>query len=288
VDDLIQSTAWLESASGLHTPIHGTCFLGRSATSNIVLADDRISRRHAMVHAQGEDEYWLIDLGSSNGTYVNGRRISHPCRLADRDRIELGAQCFTFRHPKATPLTDAALTTTDKTVQDIKAVQCWLVVADIEASTRFIKSAAPEEGLRITGRWLSRCKQLIEERGGVINKFLGDGFLAYWPERGQAAGAVTQAARELKRIQQEAEPRFRVVVHVGKVFVGGGASLGEESLLGNEVNFVFRMEKLAGSLGVPCLLSEAASNQLQTLLPTEEAGRHALPGFDGQFKFFSF
>src|SRR6266516_7525877 len=44
-----------------------------------------------------------------------------------------------------------------------------------------------------------------------------------------------------------AEPRFRFIFHFGPVAIGGVASLGEESLMGIEVNFAFRLEKLASS-----------------------------------------
>jgi adenylate cyclase len=288
VDSQSQTAAWLEAVGGLRTSIQGTCFLGRSSTNNIVLNDDRVSRRHTMVHAQGPEEFWLIDLGSSNGTYLNGRRVTQPCRLAEQDRLELGGQCFIFRQPKGTGSTDSGPRTTEKTIQDIKAANCWLLVADMEASTQFIQAATPEEGLRVTGTWLSRCKQLVEERGGTINKFLGDGFLAYWREQESTAPAVVQAVQQLKKLQGEAQPRFRVVLHYGKVLMGGSASLGEESLLGHDVNFVFRMEKLAGSIGAACLLSEPARDQLRSLLPTTEETRRGLPGFEGEFLFFAF
>ena len=47
-------SARLESSLGLHTPVHGSCFLGRAATNHIVLTDDRASRRHAVVQTQGD------------------------------------------------------------------------------------------------------------------------------------------------------------------------------------------------------------------------------------------
>ena len=62
--------------------------------------------------------------------------------------------------------------------------------------------------------------------------------------------------------------------------------MGEESLLGNEVNFVFRMEKLAGSIGVSALLSEAANGQIKDFLSTAEEGSHPVASFDGTFLFF--
>jgi class 3 adenylate cyclase len=79
-----------------------------------------------------------------------------------------------------------------------------------------------------------------------------------------------------------------VVLHHGEVFMGGVASLGEENLSGKEVNFVFRMEKLASALGVSRLLSEAAHGQLAGRLQAKDVGTHILSGFEGQYRFFSF
>ena len=74
----------------------------------------------------------------------------------------------------------------------------------------------------------------------------------------------------------------------GGVVVGGSASMGEESLMGNEVNYVFRMEKLAGALGHLRLLSEPAYARLKPFLTATDQGRHPVPSFEGEFAFFSF
>ena len=96
------------------------------------------------------------------------------------------------------------------------------------------------------------------------------------------------ALAELRSLQDASELRFRIVLHFGQVFVGGGASLGEESLLGNEVNFAFRMEKLAGSLGTLRLLSEPAHAHIKPLMSTAEEGRHPVASFEGEFLFYTF
>src|SRR5438445_1739568 len=281
------AAAWLEPGSGDPTPIRGTCFLGRATNSSLVLPSDKVSRRHAMVHAQGQEEYWLIDLGSANGTYLNGRRVGRPSRLADQDQIKIAHYTFTFRHPRVRPAT-AETITAEKTIQEIKSLNCWLLVADIESSTQFTQRLPLGEAPRVTGRWLAECKQIIDDSNGAINKFLGDGFFAYWLEGEGTAASVARALAVLKQHQAREQPRFRVVVHYGKVFVGGAASLGEESLLGNEGNFVFRMEKLAGSLGTARLVSAAAQERLKSFCPMQEEGRHAVASFDGEFLFYTF
>jgi class 3 adenylate cyclase len=57
--------------------------------------------------------------------------------------------------------------------------------------------------------------------------------------------------------------------------------------MGKEVNFVFRMEKLAGSLGISLLTSAAGKSQLESLMKCDPAGAHELKGFEGKHDFFS-
>ena len=82
-----ESSVWLESMTGERISIAESCVLGRSKGSQVVVDDTRVSRRHAMIHRQGAGEFWLVDLGSANGTQLNGRHVSQPCRLFDLDKI---------------------------------------------------------------------------------------------------------------------------------------------------------------------------------------------------------
>lgn len=282
------SIARLEEISGLCHPINGTASIGRTDASQIVLPDQKVSRRHAMVHVDENGEYWLVDFGSSNGTYHNGRRVTQPIRLCDGDKIEIGHFHLFFRLPGSPQRADEQLPGTDRTIHDIKSSPCWLLVADIEGSTQLIKKLAEDELPMITSQWLVECKRVVEECGGEINKFLGDGFFAYWNDRPDAATDVIRALNALKILQEKANPCFRLVLHFGTVFMGGAASMGEESLLGKEVNFIFRLEKLAGSLGARRLMSETAQARIGPALATTDIGRHPVQSFEGEFALYSF
>ena len=69
----------------------GTSCLGRADDNDVKLAEASISRHHAAIAVEG-DHAWITDLGSTNGTYLNGRRLpgreSRP--LADGDRLQVG------------------------------------------------------------------------------------------------------------------------------------------------------------------------------------------------------
>ena len=279
---------WLESANGHRTPVRGSCFLGRAPSCEVVLANGKVSRQHALVNRQSEAEFWLIDLGSVNGTYLNGRRVAQPCRLFDGDQIRIAEFAFSFRYPQARTRSDPDTTPSEATVLEVRHLTCWLLVADIQGSTQLLRKLPLETAHRTTGLWLATCSRLLKQHHGTINKFLGDGFLAYWPDEPSSAQSIAPTLLALKNLQESGDPSFRCVLHFGTVSSGGYASLGEENLSGNEVNFVFRLEKLAASLGAPRLLSEPANERIKHFLPTIPEGQHVIPDFAQQFSFFSF
>ena len=63
--------------------------IGRDDTAGIVIEDDRVSRRHALVTVF-EDGARVNDLGSTNGTWVNGARIAVPHPLLEGDELRVG------------------------------------------------------------------------------------------------------------------------------------------------------------------------------------------------------
>ena len=68
----------------------GTTLLGRAEDNDVVYEEPRVSRQHAAIRG-GRDGYWLQDLGSRNGTFVNGVRVEgEGLHLRDQDTIELG------------------------------------------------------------------------------------------------------------------------------------------------------------------------------------------------------
>jgi len=216
--------AWLET-NGEHHTLHGTCSVGRAAANSLVLDLPKVSRMHALIQLQNIGEFWLVDLGSSNGTFLNKRRVHQPVRLHDQDKVLIGGRQFIFREPEEIS-PEYQTTIAERTIQEIENVPCWLLVADIVDFTPLSRSVVGERLAALVGGWFATCKKIIEEHGGTINKYLGDGILAYWHE-GDATPEDTAATIEaLKKAQALAEPRFRFILHFGLVAIGGVASLG--------------------------------------------------------------
>jgi len=71
--------------------------LGRSRECDVVIDDPNVSRQHAEVRPDGGGDGWLlVDLGSTNGTILDGRRIDAAMRLTPGDEIEIGTSTITF------------------------------------------------------------------------------------------------------------------------------------------------------------------------------------------------
>jgi hypothetical protein len=77
--------------------------LGRSRECDVRLSDLNVSRRHAELRQEGS-AYWIVDLGSMNGTVVNGRRVERE-ELRDGDRITLGETEIVFGRASSGPRT---------------------------------------------------------------------------------------------------------------------------------------------------------------------------------------
>lgn len=76
-------------------PLRGEVHLGRDKENTIVVADQKVSRRHANM-TPIDDTYILTDLGSANGTFLNGVQLAQPTRLKQHDRLLLGDTTFLF------------------------------------------------------------------------------------------------------------------------------------------------------------------------------------------------
>jgi adenylate cyclase len=278
--------AWLEAADGRCHPIKGSCSLGRAGANTIVLESPKVSRRHALIHRQNIGELWLIDFGSSNGTFLNKRRIHHPIRLSDGDQITIGDQLFKVREPIAVS-EEYKTDVMQRTLREIETLPCWLLVADIRAFTPLTRQMQSLDLDVLVGAWILSCKEIIENQHGIINKYLGDGFLAYWREADTSPEEIVAVISALKELQRKEGPAFRLVVHFGAVDIGGVASMGEESLMGGEVNLVFRLEKLAGSLGEPYCMSETARTKLNGLVRPRSLGEFELKGFEEKCAFYA-
>lgn len=87
-----------EASHTIVTEFSTNWLIGRSRTCAISIPNTSISRCHAVISYCPERGFNIMDVGSSNGTFVNRRRLQAqvPCQLYDGDLIELSHTCIEF------------------------------------------------------------------------------------------------------------------------------------------------------------------------------------------------
>jgi pSer/pThr/pTyr-binding forkhead associated (FHA) protein len=73
--------------------------IGRSRECDVQVEDANVSRRHAELRQEGAS-YWIVDLDSTNGIEVNGRKLKRS-KLEDGDRVTMGSTDILFRRERA-------------------------------------------------------------------------------------------------------------------------------------------------------------------------------------------
>jgi adenylate cyclase len=269
-------------------PLVGKTFsLGRAKDNNVVFTSNKVSRRHALVHAQGGSEFSLVDLGSSNGTHLNGRRVIHPVALQDGDVIQIGEESMVFRlESMQTPEAECYHTETQLTVREVNELTCWFLVMDIENFVQLSSERPTEELARTVGSWLAECQRVIESHGGALSKFLGDGVLVYWNARFSEPTDVVAALTALRTMQLRREPPFRWALHFGTAAFGAASAPGELSAIGQDLNFLFRLERLAAENNFPSIISDTAHSHLESMLEAQPLGCFHVKGFPGKHSVF--
>ncbi len=93
---------WLISDGSSIALQPGATVIGRAADADMVIRSPKVSRRHARI-AVGTDRCVLEDLGSTNGTWVNGDRLEAPRELVHGDRIRIGRGARVYQFASSDP-----------------------------------------------------------------------------------------------------------------------------------------------------------------------------------------
>jgi adenylate cyclase len=283
------ANTWIETEDGQRLPLERSCRLGRKPGSDITISGPKASREHAFIQVQDESEFWLIDLGSLNGTFLNNQRLLRPTRLHNGDRFVIAGLAFLFRQSGGV-VTPGGMTTVrgaSATVLDLVERKAWLVIVDIENFVELSRTLPRDELAVSVGTWIQKGRRLVEKAGGRISKFLGDGFLACWDTAGDKTPAVMDVLSGFHELRESGSVKFRTIVHHGIVTFGGAMQLGEENMFGPELNYIFRLEKLAAQLCVTQCASHTAEPHLAPHLRLEAVpGEHPLKGIPGLHRCF--
>lgn len=285
------NNCWLELPGGGTFWLKGRCTIGREIDNDLVLQGRGISGHHAML-VPSTGGFSVTDLRSRNGTYLrrsNGGKtddslLSAQTELNDADELLFGEAMVRFRCNRVTPPADESTGRSTVPFDRVRVRTCWLILADVEGYTTLSEQIGSAAALPKLRAWIAEMRPLVENHGARINGYLGDAILAYWVCDFSAPDQVTGLARTLIAFQAKSPLPFRFVVHHGEVlFTSGGKG---EELGGQEVNFIFRAEKIAKGLGARAILTTTAARSLGLADRAPSAGRSTAKGISGEHEFF--
>ena len=132
-------------------PLAEKVLLGRGMDCQILLPDSVISRRHALIEQRGE-QYWLTDLESGGGTFINDLRLDAnlPVPLGEHDRIRIGAWRFRVRSNASVSRTHASSALGTGTSAGLTQIGAPVLAAQarLELLVEFVAASADKASLQ--------------------------------------------------------------------------------------------------------------------------------------------
>src|SRR5229473_1935729 len=267
-----QGMAWLERPSGERRYVESELRIGRGEQNDLRLNDGSVSRYHAFLR-RVDGRYLLSDVGSQNGTFVNGRRVHAPSALQSGDRIRAGTTELIFHLDApvgAAPTADDPSTTMSATASglpleeyvqgDLRIVT--VLFLDLQGFTAMSEKMPPDQVTQMMNRCFERLTTTVARFGGYVDKYVGDAMMVLFgapvahaddPERAVRAALALQDElvrfNQHQRQQQKANVnlQMRIGVNTGEVLAGrvGAGQYGQYTVMGDAVNLASRLEHAA-------------------------------------------
>ncbi len=232
----------LETADGKHFSVRDGDVAGRAEIGRDVLEPYvEVSRRQAQFLCRGE-HWFVIDLKSSNGTFIDGQKIApnRPTPFADGQRIGFSAVLgLTARIVKPAPVKTTIVT------EPVDPNRRTLVIlfADVKGSVDFFQ----ERGTIIGKNWIFKLFRMltaiIEEHGGTHLKDIGDAMLAIFDDPHPAAMAAVKMQQVIREYNLAADASERYYLRIGMNM--GSVLFENNDIFGNAVNIASRVQDIA-------------------------------------------
>jgi adenylate cyclase len=292
-------------ASGKTHALGDVVLLGRGEGATVRLNDSSVSRQHAAIRFE-DRHFWISDLGSANGTFVNGVAIKGARVLSHGDRLQLGNAVLVFEdvgaHGPAAGQVEDRTQVARRSAEPLRTMQATILVADLKGFTAICSALSAGQVADLLREWYADCNAILRHHGGTVDSFIGDCVFAYWTGSGpEIRMKALQAAATLRAAETTPQSPTRILlhdrhglrldcragIHVGPVAVGRMGK-GVDTALGDAVNVAFRVEGLTRTLDRPILASAAfLEGWPDGLRFFEPCGSHAVKGKDDPIEVFA-
>lgn len=207
----------------------------------------------------------------------------------------------TFSHYVARPVLNELLRAGDSYSLAPKLCEVTVLIADMEGYTRTTSSLSLEDAATVTKDFLDCLTRPVLERQGTLDKYTGDGLVAFWgaplacaDQADRAVEAALAIIEEVDRLNARRAPsgapplRVRIGIESGRALVGdlGTPFRSTYTAVGDCINFASRLERFARDLPAQVIIG-AIANGMMTRHASLPLGRHALRGTDTVIELFT-
>lgn len=275
----------------LHVVVAGSLQLGRDC-DGLLIADERASRRHVELTATAAGVL-VTDLGSRNGSFVDGRRITEPTLLAPGSILTLGNTTVRLDGGPAgpPPVFDPRRTSIDLLAEEVghEGVESaalahdggtvTIVFSDIESSTSVATTMGDARWFEVLARHDELLRETCRRHRGTVVKNRGDGFMFTFPSARGAVRFMIDAQMALADWAAE-DPDRAVRVRMG-AHVGEAIHSADGDLFGLHVILASRIADLAvgGQVLVSSMVRALVASRGD--LPLDDGTDVELKGLDG-------
>lgn len=175
-----------------------------------------------------------------------------------------------------------------------------ILFADIRGFTAFSESLLPYDVIYVLNRYFQKMGYAINRNGGMINNYMGDGFMALFGLENsdkaaqQAVRAGVEMLEELEKLNPYFETLYRhrlrigIGIHCGCVVVGRlGASKNQTvTAIGDAVNLASRIEAANKQVGTSFLISEDTYQEVKDLAIVNQRVSVQIPGKSGEYPLY--
>ena len=272
--------------------------VGRSQDNDLIVKDHCISRNHAILQATETGDFLLIDLGSRNGTFVNGRRVGIPVTLRDEDEVIFGKTIVEFYRPSPKQLEHRVIDKERDTQTSVLHERrlTSVMVVDMRNFTVLTRQLDEEILSSLIGNWFREAGNIIRDAGSWVDKYIGDAVMAIWfhgqkevdqKEIVQIFRAVSQLNQMTQELSREYPLPFGLKigagVNTGYAMVGntGSGEHPDYTAIGDTVNAAFRLESSTKEIGVDMAIGQTTYNYLLSMPKALEVFQKSLVHLKG-------
>ena len=259
---------------GKQVKINKILTIGRVETNDLYIKEKTVSKEHAVIK-ELEEKYFLIDVGSTNGTFLNHKKINIPTELTSGDLIQFGNVQVVFNQADENDDDDRTLLANDDYI-----VNSIVLVSDIKGYTRFSEVVPIVVVKSYMSNWVKGISKIIQNNLGFVDKIIGDCLYARWDTQVDsthvklALSSIFQIHLLTKKLNKQFLDEYDynlsigAAIHVGEVILGDSDFL--PSGISDTVNTTFRLESYTREFGADLILSNDAYSILDTPIINEE------------------